>query len=133
LDARQHVLIPAKTILPFSLGPERFKPESQKNGSDLDRLLLFLHIEIDRTRAADFYTLLAPDACFWINDKTVWDCLSIRKVNGLSFLQTSPELPLHLYRANFDAGLAEGATVRVDEARFSNDGDFKIASFSFNL
>jgi hypothetical protein len=61
------------------------------------------------------------------------DCLRIGKVDGLSFLQTSPKLSLYLYGTNLYAGLAEGTFSGIDEPRLSNDGDAEITPFSFNL
>jgi hypothetical protein len=67
-----------------------------------------------------------------IDDKTVRDCLRVRKINGLPFLQSSTEFSLHLYRANLDTGLAEITTIRIYETRFLNDRNSKIPSLSFN-
>jgi hypothetical protein len=94
--------------------------------------LFFFHIEIDGTWTADLHTLPTSNAGFGIDDETVRNRLRIGKVDGLSFLQASAELSLHLYRTNLYASLAEGTSFGIDASRFSNDGDTKIARFSFN-
>jgi hypothetical protein len=95
--------------------------------------LLFLHIEINATWSADLHTLPTSGAGFGIDDEGMRNGLRIGKVDGLSFLQTSSELPLHLHWANLDTSLAEGTPLGIDESRLSNDGDAKITPFSFNL
>jgi hypothetical protein len=94
--------------------------------------LLFFHIEINGTWTADLHTLPTSYAGFGIDDETMRDCLRIGKVDGLSFLQASAELSLHLYGTNLYASLAEGTPFGIDEPRFSDDGDAKIAWCSFN-
>jgi hypothetical protein len=95
--------------------------------------LLFSHIEINGTWTAGFHTLPASNACLGIDDETVRDGLRIRKVDGLSSLQTSPKFSLYFDRTNLHTSLAKGTTIWIDESRLPNDGDVKITPFSFNL
>src|SRR3990172_3901664 len=54
------------------------------------------------------------------------------KINGLSLLEPPSKLPLHLHRADLDAGLAEGASFGINPSRFPNNGDSEISSLAFN-
>jgi hypothetical protein len=95
--------------------------------------LFLFHIEIDGARTADLHAFPTPGAGFGIDDETVRDGLRIREIDRLSFLKPSTKLPLHFHRTDLDTSLTKSTTFRINETRFSNDGNPKIASLSFDL
>ncbi len=132
LDARQDILIPAKPVLPLSLGQEGLKAKSEEDGPDPNRLLLLFLVKIDRPRTADLDTFPASGTGLGIDDQAVRDGLRKGKIDGLPFLQSSTEFPLHLHRTNLDTGLAEGATFRIDKPGLSKNRDPEISCLSLD-